>query len=277
MNLSLESLKVSEFSYFFFDQEGTISELKGKSRHFTESLDNIEFDMIYLSGNIYEMGSHQDELGSFDNERPVHKVQVEPFFIGKFPVTQSLWKKVMGNNPSYFEGENKPVEGISWSHAYHFCEFLKLLTNKNYRLISESEWEYACRGNTNTPYYTGYHIDEKMANFNLIGSMSETKVEPLNQTTDVGLYPPNPFGLYDMCGNVWEWCADVGHKSYSSMSENHINNSIPCMELQDLTPWVLRGGSWDNKARTMRSANRFKSCATNRFNTLSFRIAISAN
>ena len=183
----------------------------------------------------------------------------------------------MGNNPSHFQGTEKPVEGISWSHAYHFCAFLQALTKKSYRLISESEWEYACRGGTNTPYYTGHHINKDMANFNLLGSMSEGKAFSLNETTNVGSYPPNPFGLYDMCGNVWEWCADVGHVDYSKTSTSQINVSEPCIELQDMTPWVLRGGSWDNKARTMRSANRFKSCATNRFSTLGFRVALSAN
>jgi eukaryotic-like serine/threonine-protein kinase len=272
----MTNLNTYSFSYYFYEKNQELKELKGEATYYTEALEDVELDMVYLAGGTFSMGSPEEEPERFDNEGPVHPVKIHPFYIGKYPITQKQWQKVMGNNPSYFSGEDRPVEGISWSHAYHFCEFLKAKTNKNYRLVTEAEWEYACRGNLTTPYYTGYHIDSKMANFNLIGSPSEGKEQPVGQTTKVGTYPPNPFGIYDMCGNVWEWCADVGHRDYSQAQSDKEVEGDACMELQDLTPWVLRGGSFDNKARTLRCANRFKSCPTNRFNTLGFRIAISA-
>ena len=272
----MPDFKSEFFTYYFFDKDKQIKELKGSRNSFTQEVEDINFNLISLPGSVFLMGASENEEGHFDNECPLHSVNVEPFLIGKYPITQKLWKKVMGNNPSYFQGDDRPVEGVSWSHAYHFCEFLKAKTNKNYRLVTEAEWEYACRGDLSTLYHTGYYINSQLANFNLIGSFVENGTQPIGETTSVGSYPPNPFGIHDMSGNVWEWCADVGHRDYSKTDFNEPVDISACMELQDLTPWVLRGGSFDNKARTLRCANRFKSCATNRFNTLGFRIALSA-
>ena len=129
-----------------------------------------------------------------------------PFFIGKYPITQTQWQAVMGDNPSYFEGENRPVEQVSCSDAIEFCQRLSEKVGKEYRLPTEIEWKYACRAGTTTPFSTGEVITIKLANYKPYGVIPGES--PYERTTDVGSYPPNAFGLYDMHGNVWEWCAN---------------------------------------------------------------------
>ena len=119
------------------------------------------------------------------------------------------------NNPSYFKGEKRPVEKVSWDEAVEFCKKLSQKTGKTYRLPSEAEWEYACRAGTTTPFYFGETITPDLVNYN--GNYpygSAPKGEYREQTTDVGKFPPNSFGLYDMHGNVWEWCEDVYNANY---------------------------------------------------------------
>jgi formylglycine-generating enzyme required for sulfatase activity len=134
--------------------------------------------------------------------------------MGKYEVTQAQYQAIMGNNPSNFKGEKRPVEQVSWNDAVKFCEELSKKTGRAYRLPSEAEWEYAARAGTDTPFHFGETITTDLANYN--GNFtyaSAPKGEYRKETTDVGIFPPNSFGLYDMCGNVWEWCLDKYHNN----------------------------------------------------------------
>ncbi|MFM5947041.1 MAG: formylglycine-generating enzyme family protein, partial [Dolichospermum sp.] len=156
------------------------------------------------------------------------------------------------SDPSYFKGDNLPVESVSWNDAQEFCARLSRMASKTYRLPTEAEWEYACRGGTITPFYCGETISTDLANYNGNYTYGQgQKGQYQKKTTEVGIFPANPFGLYDMHGNVWEWCEDGWH-------ENYINAPV------DGTAWtslsdnrkVLRGGSWNFYPGYCRSAFR---------------------
>jgi formylglycine-generating enzyme required for sulfatase activity len=223
---------------------------------FTEDLGNgVKLEMIAIPGGTFWMGSPANEAERGDNESPQHQVTVPSFFMGKYPLTQAQYQAIMGHNPSYFIGNNRPVETVSWDHAVTFCRKLSQRTGKNYRLPSEAEWEYACRAGTKTPFSFGDNITTDLVNYN--GNYpykSAPKGKYREQTTDVGNFPPNAFGLYDMHGNVWEWCEDDWHENYinapinGSAWKNRSGSNIK----------LLRGGSWYYFARYCRSALRLK-------------------
>mgnify|MGYP006266374999 CR=1 FL=1 len=202
------------------------------------------------------MGAPESEEESRDAERPQHWVTVPEFWLGKFPVTQAQYQAVMGENPSRFSdnGANRPVEQVSWNDAVAFCETLSQLTGRTYRLPSEAEWEYACRAGTPTPFYCGPTITTELANYDGRYTYGGgPKGEYRKQTTDVGSFPPNGFGLYDMHGNVWEWCQDVWHGSY----EGAPTDGTAWVEGGNQDRRLLRGGSWSYDPRYCRSAGRF--------------------
>ena len=207
------------------DEKGVITESNsGQVNAFREVLSNgISLDMVRIPDGKFDMGSPADEPGRSDAEGPQRQVTVPSFFMGRFSVTQAQYQAVMGENPSHFKenGDNRPVETVSWRDAVAFCKKLSELTGRNYRLPSEAEWEYACRARTSTPFYFGETITTKVANYN--GNYtyrSEPEGIYRRQTTEVGNFPPNAFGLYDMHGNVWEWCADHWHNNYEDAPIN---------------------------------------------------------
>ena len=161
-------------------------------------------ELIKIPSVTFLMGSSADNTKAYSNEHPQHVVTVPSFLMGRYPVTQYQYKKVMGNNPSRFKGANRPVECVSWNEAVEFCQKLSEQSGKNYRLPTEAEWEHACRAGTTTSYFFGESLAKTQANYDY-GSDS---------TTDVGSFPANDFGLYDMHGNVWEWCLDHWHDNY---------------------------------------------------------------
>lgn len=250
----------------------TIKEQR-EAQQFIENIgNNISLEMVSIPGNNFLMGSTETTTEKWETETPQHSVTIEPLFISKYPITQTQWQVIMGKNPAYFRGKNRPVEMVSWYSAIEFCRCLSAQTGKVYRLLSEAEWEYACRGGTNTSFHFGNILTPDLANYN----SEEAFACPLQknydeQTKEVGSFPPNNFGLYDFHGNVWEWCADPCHDNYrdapsdGSVWEKDGNYAYR----------VLRGGSWLNYSRGCRSGNRNYKNPRARFKTVGFRVAFS--
>lgn len=214
--------------------------------------DGIEF--IRIPSGDFMMGSNE-----YNNEQQIHKVNIgNPFYLGKYPVTQKQWVAVMGNNPSYFKGDDLPVESVSWEDVQKFIKRLnKREGTDNYRLPSEAEWEYACRAGTTTRYYFG-DDESKLGDYAWYSGYSTYEEWNKNKdkiskegTHPVGQKKSNPWGLYDMHGNVWEWVQDKYHGDYEGASSDG-----SAWEDGDSSNRVLRGGSWDYDARGCRSAFR---------------------
>jgi formylglycine-generating enzyme required for sulfatase activity len=219
--------------------------------------------MVEIPGGEFWMGASEEEEGSNWWERPQHQVKVSPFFMGKYPVTQAQWRAVaslpkvkreLDVDPSYFKGDNRPVESASWDDAIEFCKRLARKTGNDYRLPSEAEWEYACRAGTTTPYHFGQTISQSLANF-----MQE---KGRGRTTTVGRFQvANAFGLYDMHGQVFEWCEDDWNDDY----EGAPTDGSAWIRRGGLGGWikgtgnkvVVRGGSWDDFPSYCRSAYRY--------------------
>jgi formylglycine-generating enzyme required for sulfatase activity len=152
--------------------------------------------MVEIPAGTFYMGSPENEEGRYDNESPQHQVNVPSFFIGKYPLTQAQYQAIMGNNPAYFKGNNRPVEMVDWNDAVAFCQKLSQKTGKNYKLPSEAQWEYACRAGTTTPFYFGESITPDLVNCDGNYPYADApKGQYREQTTDVGTFPPNAFGL----------------------------------------------------------------------------------
>ncbi len=235
----------------------------GRAEFLTEDLGNDALlEMVAIPGGQFLMGSPENEPERSNDESPQHTVIIQPFYMGKFPVTQAQWQAVaalpkvkidLNPDPSSFKGANRPVEKVSWDDTIEFCARLTKKTGKPYRLPSEAEWEYACRAGTTTPFHFGETITTDLANYN--GNYtygSGPKGEYREQTTEVGKFPPNAFGLYDMHGNIWEWCQDAWHDSY----EGAPADGTAWMSENDNNSRLLRGGSWNDNPRSCRSAVR---------------------
>ena len=227
----------------------------------TETLpENIKLEMVKILAGSFTMGSDE-----YDGEKPKHQVKLQEFYLGKYPVTQEQYQAIMGNNPSRFQDNPKnPVENVSWDDVQAFCQKLNDKTKKNYRLPSEAEWEYACRAGTQTRYYFG--DDEKLS-----GEYAWYYGNSGSKTHPVGQKKPNNWGLYDMSGNVWEWCEDYWHENYENAPKDggswNENSSQANFRM-------LRGGSWKDIPRGCRSANRFTASADDYYYTVGFRLAL---
>ncbi|NER38650.1 MAG: formylglycine-generating enzyme family protein [Oscillatoria sp. SIO1A7] len=220
-----------------------IDRQRHSAEFFIEDLGNgIILEMVSIPGGTFMMGSPDSEKDSDSDEKPQHRLRVPGFFMGKYQVTQAQWQAVMGNNPSYFKGEDLPVELITWYNAEKFCKELSQKTGRAYRLPSEAEWEYACRAGTTRPFHFGATITTDLANYN--GNYTyerEPRGKYREQTTPVGSFPANAFGLYDMHGNVWEWCQDAWHDNYQGAPTDGTAR-VANKQSGDLR--ILRGGSW---------------------------------
>jgi formylglycine-generating enzyme required for sulfatase activity len=229
----------------------------------TVILPNFNPEMVDIPAGKFNMGSNENE-----NEKPIHEVIVPAFQIGKYPITQAQYQAVMGYNPSRFSGNpQNPVETINWFDAQEFCEKLSQLTGKNYRLPTEAEWEYACRAGTKTRFSFG---DDKEQ----LGDYAWVDGNSNNTTHPVGEKRPNPWGIYDMHGNVWEWCADQNHESYARKPDNIRENGSLAWRDNNITnksSIIRRGGSWCRDPLAYSSAYRGKSVADIR-NDIGFRV-----
>lgn len=261
---------------------------KRKARHYLEDLgNNVALDMVLIPGGSFLMGSPEREPERYDDESPQHPVTVSNFFMGKYPITQAQWKIVtslpqdkrsLDPDPSEFKGDDRPVENVSWLDAIEFCDRLSKFTKREYRLPSEAEWEYACRAGTTTPFYFGKTITPDLANYNWDKSYGETQItkqKDFRGTTPVGQFGlANNFGLYDMHGNVWEWCQDHWHGNYKDAPPDGTAWMNP--DASEDASHVVRGGSWIVYPWYCRSATRYDYDAGFRGSYIGFRVVCSA-
>ncbi|OKH25692.1 hypothetical protein NIES593_04265 [Hydrococcus rivularis NIES-593] len=246
------------------------------SQYFTEELGNqIVLEMVSIPEGSFMMGSPESEVEAYDSEKPQHQVTVKPFFMGKYPVTQAQWQAIaaldpveltLNPEPAKYKGADRPVEKVSWYEAVEFCWRLSRLTGRIYRLPSEAEWEYACRAGTNSRFHFGRRLPKNLVN--CYGSLSMQGYE--KGTTPVGIFGvANAFGLYDMHGNVYEWCADCWHDDYEGAPTD---GSAWLSEDEEGEDRVIRGGFWLSYPRHCRSA--FRDCCEPdlRSSTVGFRV-----
>jgi formylglycine-generating enzyme required for sulfatase activity len=266
----------------------TIHYQQQQRSYYAEDLGNgTLLKMVEIPGGTFTMGSPNHEPDRLEREGPQHEVSLKAFFIGMYPVTQAEWQAVatlpqvnqsLDSDPSRFKGDRRPVEQVSWNDAIEFCARLSAQTGREYGLPTEAEWEYACRAGTPTPFHFGETITTDLANYN--GSREKygaydrgPKGIYRQETTPVESFPANAWGLYDLHGNVWEWCADHWHEDYSDKPEAlKAEGNLPWLSEQEETRRSLRGGSWFNVPRFCRSAFRNRLSPDDRVDSLGFRV-----
>lgn len=211
-------------------------------------------EFVRVPAGCYMMGYEKGEK----HEKPVHKVCLDEFQIGKFEVTQGQWKVVMGSNPSHFDncGEKCPVDQVSWNDAQSFIQKLNANTGEQYRLPTEAEWEYACRSGGREGQYASSEVD----------AVAWGQENSGKTTHAVGTKAPNGLGIHDMNGNLWEWVQDAFTTPYSS--EDMQNNPV----INQGEHRVLRGGSWNGKVNYVRCSIRNRTPIERRFHTIGFRV-----
>ncbi|MGN7612197.1 formylglycine-generating enzyme family protein [Magnetococcales bacterium HHB-1] len=226
--------------------------------HFQEPLTGMPF--ILLEAGHFIMGDHFEE--GFANEYPLHKVELSAFYLGQYPVTQSVWMQIMGDNPSYFKGENLPVEQVSWLDVQTFIERLNNQSEQTYRLPTEAEWEYAARSGGKKQRWSGTSDPEKINQFAWFDKNADAKTHP------VGEKKSNDQGFFDMSGNVCEWTQDV----YAEDAYNHHAHKNPCYKVDD-EDRVIRGGGWYQYPLLQRCSDRAGHGKSYRDRYIGFRLA----
>ena len=242
---------------------GTVKRVATKASYSngTLTVNGINYNMVWVEGGTFRMGATSEQgNGGGSEEMPVHSVTLSGYYIGKTEVTQALWKAVMGSNPSSFKGDNLPVELVSWNDCQEFIRKLNSLTGQHFRLPTEAEWEFACRGGNNSRGY-------KYSGSNYIDNVAWYWDNSGEKTHPVATKSPNELGIYDMSGNVWEWCADW-YEHYSSGAQT--NPKGP----NSGSLRVYRGGSWLYDAGCCRSSFRDYDYPTFRYGYLGLRLAL---
>ena len=236
---------------------------------------NVSYRMISVSGGTFTMGatSEMTEMTKPDEaEKPTHQVTLSSYYIGETEVTQALWKAVMGSNPSHFKGDNLPVEQVSWNDCQTFIRKLNGLTGRHFRLPTEAEWEFAARGG-NQSRHTQYSGSSRIDNVAWYGGNSGSKTHPVKTKQT------NELGIYDMTGNVWEWCQDWFGYYSSSAQTNPTDASSGSYHVYRGGSWgnyhVYRGGSWSNSPRVCRSSSRCSNAPDDEFSVLGLRLVLS--
>ena len=270
---------------------------RSRSQAFVEQIDGLELTMLQIPAGSFLMGSPEAEAeeGRIDAEGPQHRVEIGEFLMGQTPITQAQWRVVAGwqppdgeswgrelkLNPSYFQGgykrksdkfglfngeantDQRPVEPVSWKDAIEFCKRLSKRTGQNYSLPSDAQWEYACRAGSATSFHFGEAISPELANYSgdeIYGHGPKGKYR--GQTTPVGMFPANAWGLEDMHGNVWEWCLNQWHPNYEGApidGSAWVDADTKRADVDKDDRFVcglLRGGCWSDRSRNCRSAYR---------------------
>lgn len=226
--------------------------------------DGVTMKLLFVPAGTFQMGSGPDKSGSDSDEGPVHEVRIaKPFYMSVYEVTQEQYEKVMKTNPSRYKSPKYPVNMVSWYEAREFCRMLSSMVGGQFRLPTEAEWEYACRAGTTTTYYWGDSFDDRYA-----WCLSNSGMN----LHEVGTRLPNAWGLYDMSGNLWEWCEDSYNERYTSS-----NRGVNRRSVTDEPNRVLRGGSWNVSHEFSRSANRSKNAPDTRKDYDGFRVVLDVN
>ena len=301
--LTPEKLLKFTFETLYVDKRGEITKRESREAYYYEEPlgEGIEpLTMVAIPGGTFLMGS-PGEKDDYKSEKPQHPVSVSAFYLSQTPITRAQWRfvahlpregKDLDPEPAEFkESDNNPVDRLSWYDAIEFCARLSRHTGKNYRLPSEAEWEYACRAGTTTPFHFGETITAELANYNSSKVYQQEKAkESPKKTTPVRSYPPNAFGLYDMHGNVWEWCLDPWHSDYQGApptdgsvwdetnNDNRYENLLNSINelLTDKRIGVLRGGSWFVNPYYCRSAYRLVNYRRDNYDSRGFRVVCGA-
>ncbi|MDJ0708723.1 MAG: formylglycine-generating enzyme family protein [Leptolyngbyaceae cyanobacterium MO_188.B28] len=274
-----------EYEIVTVDPHGKVRDRqKRRAEWRTEELgDDISLDLVRIPAGTFMMGSPDDEVDRKDPEGPQHSVSIAAFWMGKYPVTQAQWKAVanlpkvtryLDPDPAKFKGDNRPVEWVEWYAAEEFCKRLSRQTEREYRLPSEAEWEYACRAGATTPFHFGETLTPDLANYGgdrIYGS--GPKREHCKQTMPVGSFEAaNAFGLYDMHGNVGEWCLDHWHENYQGAPAD----GGAWLSSSEMGRRIFRGGAWDYDPRICRSAHRDWNGPVIRLSNVGFRVCCSS-
>ena len=208
----------------------------------TFSVNGVSFKMIQVHGGTFTMGATNEQIAdAYENEKPPHPVTLSSFSIGETEVTQSLWRAVMERNPSHFSGSIRPVENVSWDDCMEFITNLNALTGESFRLPTEAEWEFAARGGNESRGY-------KYSGSNTIDDVAWYIFNSNSATHNVATKQPNELGIYDMSGNVSEWCSDSYSRYSSSAQSNPVGSGIG-------NP-VFRGGYWNEFPKSCRNSSR---------------------
>jgi len=265
----------------------TLRKTPATAQGFTEPLDGlgdaIPLDMLLIPAGSFTMGSPENEPERQDREGPQHQVSVPSFFMGRYPVTQAQWRVVAGLeqvnleltlDPSNFKGDNRPVEQVNWYEAVEFCDRLAKHSGRPYRLPSEAEWEYACRAGTKTPFTFGRTLSPEIANYRATSTYNDGPTGDFREdTTPVDYFDvANGFGLVDMHGNVFEWCQDHYHSSYT----NAPGDGKAWVSEDEGARRIIRGGSWNHFPRICRSAYRGNDFPDDRNHLIGFRVVCGA-
>jgi formylglycine-generating enzyme required for sulfatase activity len=257
-------------------------------RHWQETVldlgNNVKMRLVLIPAGKFMMGSPATEAGRSGNEGPQHEVTIsKPFYMGVFEVTQEQYEQVMGVNPSNFKGATNPVEQVSWDDAVKFCQKLSARTGKKVTLPTEARWEYACRACTTTAFNTGDELKPGQANAcfpsnpglwdRIVAWLGKSSAQKTMQTMPAGSFSPNGFGLYDMHGNVFEWCSDW-YDWYDDSYANAKNQDPAGPDSGSLR--VLRNGSWGDHPEDCRSARRLGGAPDVRNYEVGFRVAVDS-
>ncbi|WP_026079847.1 bifunctional serine/threonine-protein kinase/formylglycine-generating enzyme family protein [Spirulina subsalsa] len=293
-----QHIQIYQYEIITLNEQGRIAQRqKGQNQGYLENTKGLNLEMVMIPAGEFRMGAPENEAGRSDDEGPQHRVMVPEFFMSRTAITQAQWQIVaqlpqvvrsLNPNPANFKGKNNPVERVSWEDCIEFCLRLSQASGKLYRLPSEAEWEYACRGGTTTPFHFGPTLSPQVANYDGNYTYGKGKKgEYRKKTIPVGsLNAPNAWGLHDMHGNVWEWCLDDWHRSYQGApgdgrawinNDNHSQNDREWLKRllnKKSTSKLLRGGYWNNYPKYCRSANRYHRTRGLKYRRIGFRVVV---